>query len=86
MRSYEEYQRELAEEVQKKILQSEELDDVAGQSKPEPMTTDSLVPQLKGNHFRFSLESSHFSGYLIDARVIAEKILKRTTVNIELGL
>jgi hypothetical protein len=41
---------------------------------------------LKGNKFKFSLDNEHFEEYLIEARRIAEKILKRSVVNIDRGL
>jgi hypothetical protein len=50
------------------------------------MTAERLMEVLKGNHFRFSLDNSHYKDYLIEARKISEKILKRSSVNIERGL
>ena len=74
------------EEIKIILLKSEELDDVAGTSKPEPMTPDSVMDILKGNRFRFSLDNGHYKDYLIESRKISEKILKRSVVNIERGL
>jgi hypothetical protein len=68
------------------LLKSEELDDVAGTAKPEPMTCEGVMDVLKGNRFRFSLDNGHYKEYLIESRKIAEKILKRSVVNIERGL
>ena len=50
------------------------------------MDSDQIMVQLKGNKFKFSLDNEHYQEYLIEARRIAEKILKRTVVNIERGL
>jgi hypothetical protein len=50
------------------------------------MTSESLMELFKGSKFRFSLDSDHVREYLIDARKIAEKILKRSEVKIERGL
>lgn len=73
--------------MKQKILKSEELDDVVGGSeKPRPMDSDQIMVQLKGNKFKFSLDNEHYQEYLIEARRIAEKILKRTVVNIDRGL
>jgi hypothetical protein len=55
-------------------------------TKPEPMTSESVMDVLKGNRFRFSLDNGHYKDYLIESRKIAEKILKRSTVNIDRGL
>ena len=74
------------EEVKQRMLKSEEMDDVSGLEKPKPMDSDSVMEILKGNRFKFSLDNSHYKEYLIDARKIAEKILKRSVVNIERGL
>lgn len=75
------------QEIKQKILNSEELDDVVGGSqKPQPMDSDSIMELLKGNRFKFSLDNGHFKEYLIESRRIAEKILKRSVVNIERGL
>jgi len=86
MRSYEEYQRELMEEMKQRILQSEELDDVSGLEKPRPMDCEAVMDILKGNRFKFSLDHGHYKEYLIQARRIAEKILKRSVVNVERGV
>ena len=87
MRSYEEYQKELLHEMKQKILNSEELDDfVGGADKPRPMDSDQIMVLLKGNKFKFSLDNEHFEEYLIEARRIAEKILKRSVVNIDRGM
>ena len=87
MKSYEEYQKELLLEIKQKILKSEELDDVVGgYEKPRPMDSDQIMDLLKGNKFKFSLDHGHFNEYLIEARRIAEKILKRSVVNIDRGL
>lgn len=86
VRAYEEYQKELNEEIKIIFSKSEELDDVSGMSKPEPMTCESVMDVLKGNHFRFSLDNGHFKDYLIESRKIAEKILKRSIVNIDRAL
>lgn len=87
MKSYEEYQKELQEEVKQRLIKSEELDDVTvGDSKPKPMDTDSMMDLLKGHHFKFHLEREHVKDYLIEARRISEKIFKRTIVNIDRGL
>lgn len=40
MKSYEEYQKELAAEIQQKLIGSDELDDVAGLAKPEHMSAE----------------------------------------------
>ena len=74
------------EEVKQKILKSEEMDDVSGFEKPKPMDTDSVMEILKGNRFKFSLDNGNFKEYLIEARRIAEKILKRSVVNVHRGL
>jgi hypothetical protein len=76
----------LAEEIKQKILKADELDDVNGMSKPEAMTPESVMEILKGNRFKFSLDNEHFKDYMIKARKIAEKILKRNVVNIQRGL
>ena len=74
------------EEVKQKILKSEEMDDVSGLEKPKPMDSDSVMEILKGNRFKFSLDNGNFKEYLIEARRIAEKILKRSVVNVHRGL
>ena len=38
--AYEEYQKELHQEIKLMLLKSEELDDVSGLAKPEPMTSE----------------------------------------------
>ena len=38
---------------------------------------------LKGNRFKFSLDQEHIKDYLLEARKISEKILKRNVVNIK---
>jgi hypothetical protein len=44
MRSYEEYQKELLQEIKQKILKSEDLDDVVGGTeKPRPMDSDQIM-------------------------------------------
>ncbi len=60
------------------MLKSEELED----AKPKQMDTESMMEVLKGSRFRFALNHQDFKDYLIEARKISEKILKRTTVNI----
>jgi translation initiation factor IF-1 len=50
------------------------------------MTCEGVMEILKGNRFRFSLDNGHYKEYLVESRKIAEKILKRSVVNIELGL
>lgn len=50
------------------------------------MDSDSIMELLKGNKFKFSLDHGHFKEYLIEARRISEKILKRSVVNIDRGL
>jgi hypothetical protein len=89
MKFYEEYQRELEEEIKARTLTSEELDDVSGFGKPSPMSPESVTEAIKGNKFRFSLGSNgnhNYSDYLIEARKISEWILKRSSVNLERGL
>lgn len=56
MRSYNEYQKELVEEKKKIMLNSDELDDVAGK-KPLPMTEEEVIDILKGHRFKFSLDN-----------------------------
>lgn len=68
--------------MKQKHLISDELDDV----KPAQMDSDQLMHLLKGNKFHFSLNKDHVNEYLIEARKIAEKILKRSVVNIERGI
>ena len=65
------------------MLSSEELDDVAGK-KPFPMDADSMIEVLKGNRFKFTLDN--YEQYLVESRKIAEKILKRSEVNIQKGV
>jgi formylmethanofuran dehydrogenase subunit A len=74
------------EEIKERLLKSDELDDIMGETKPRQMDTESVMEVLKGNKFTFSLDGEHYSDYLIEARVIAEKILKRAHVKIERGL
>lgn len=50
------------------------------------MTSESVMEVLKGNRFKFSLDNGDFKEYMIESRKIAEKILKRSVVNIERGL
>jgi formylmethanofuran dehydrogenase subunit A len=76
----------MEEEANRRLLKSDELDDATGQYKPKPMDTDSMMEVLKDHKFRFSLDGDHLKEYLSEARRIAEKILKRTHVNIERGL
>jgi hypothetical protein len=47
------------------LLKSEELDDVSGMAKPEPMTCEGVMEVLKGNRFRFSLDNGNYKEYLI---------------------
>jgi hypothetical protein len=84
LQSYEEYQRELQEEINQRLLKQDELEDIGG--KPDAMDSDQLMDILKGNKFRFSLDQDHVKEYLIEARKIAEKILKRSVVNIDRGV
>ena len=49
------------------------------------MESEQIMEILKGNRFRFSLDSEHEKDYLIEARRISEKILKRSSVDIEKG-
>lgn len=83
MRSYEEYQKELVEEMKQMHLKTEELDDANGVTRPEPMTPDMIEILIKGHQFKFSLDGDHFQDYLIEARRISETILKRSIVHIE---
>ena len=66
-------------------MKADELDDITGSSKPESMTPETVMEVLKGNKFRFSLENGDYKQYLTDSRKIAEKILKRSVVNIDRG-
>ena len=47
------------------------------------MDPDSVIEVLKGHKFTFSLDN--MKQYVVDTRRIAEKILKRSKVNIENG-
>jgi hypothetical protein len=47
----------LVEERKRLALNSEELEDVAGK-KPSPMTEEYVIEILKGNRFKFSLDSN----------------------------
>lgn len=70
-----------------RVLSQEEFDDVAGV--PAPMTPEQVMDLLKGHRFRFSLGTSdgpQIKDYLIEARKISEKILRRSVVNLEKGL
>jgi len=64
-------------------LKSDELEDVAGK-KPHPMHEDQVYEILKGNRFRFTLDN--FEQYSAETRKIAERIFKRSEVNIERGV
>ena len=55
MRAYEEYKYELSEEMQRRKMQAEELDDGIG-SKPSPMDEDSVIQVLQGHKFKFSIQ------------------------------
>ena len=52
-------------------------------AKPDPMNPESVMDLLKGNRFRFSLDGENYKDYLLEARRISEKILKRSAVNVE---
>jgi hypothetical protein len=56
MKSYEQYKRELKEEIQKRRMNADELDDVSGE-KPQPMTEEQVITVLKGHKFRFTLQN-----------------------------
>lgn len=48
------------------------------------MTEEQVVDILKGHRFRFGLDG--FEQYLAESRKIAERILKRTEVNMDKGI
>lgn len=73
MRSYEEYRKELKDEIKKKKLLADELDDVEG-GLPEPMDEKWMMEVLQGHKFKFTLENHQ--QYLHDSRSILEQILK----------
>eukprot|EP00347_Sterkiella_histriomuscorum_P006178 403353763 len=83
-KSYDAYEKELIDERKRLALNSEELEDVAGK-KPTPMTEEQVMNVLKGHRFKFSLDS-HFEQYSTESRKIAEKILKRSEVNLQRGI
>jgi hypothetical protein len=50
------------------------------------MNPEQLIELFKGCKFRFSLDADHVKEYLIIARKISEKILKRSEVQIDRGI
>lgn len=76
---------ELKKEIEHKLLfSSEELDGIA--TATEPLNPEQLMDLFKGCKFTFSLDADHVKEYLIVARKISEKILKRTEVQIDRGI
>ena len=83
MRAYEEYKRELNDELVRRKMRAEELDDGAG-SKPVPMDEDSVIEVLHGHKFKFSVPD--YEEYLKESRSICEKVMRVTEFNLSTAL